>query len=1206
MRILKITIQNLRSLRLNITIDFTRPPLANSGLFAIVGDTGAGKSTILDAVTLALYGKIPRSTDDNKSAMSHGANESLAEVEFEIGNAHYLAKWSIRKAHKRADGNLQEPVRELAIWDQELGQFRGIANKAREMEEAVKKITGLDFERFGRSVLLAQGDFAAFLDAKPLERSDLLERITGTELYTRISVAAFQRHKKESEALLNLLQEIEKLELLLPEEIEVLQKDLELYQLKIAEAASNEKQLRQQIHSWDTYARARENFTQLEAQASQLQAAELAAASDKERLYQHERTVAWAGEFQSLKLLMQTLEGRQKQLDAEGVMILDLKNQIAQKESEKNKHKSALESVQAEYAARQVIWKEANALSLRIEERKQPAADAKQKADDAEEALRQISSKVDQRGKELQTWERELDELRPWLETHSHWAGIAGEFLLLENSCDACTKLEVALNDEKATLEQLKSALKLAEATFQQAEADFTQDQQRLETLRNHFSASIPEQYKADRNSIFRNLATDILTLTERRSMLENYTRLDREYRILLNERNRQLSELEQLRSAELGLHKKLFSHIDQIDELAALANLREEIFAQQQQIANYELDRSNLQEGQPCPLCFSTDHPFRKGHFDKFLDQARKDRDESRKALERARQEERATLQEYAGISAGIQSLEKLLAEEGSLLAIEKEIAGFQTLPYNPELLEKQYQELVNSLEQLQSSNKKLLDLYQELQDAENTANAGYNRQQEALVSLQVAKERCENSAHAINQNTQLLDQKRSALAADFKRFDISLDLQSPSEALLLLDTQRQAYAGKAGRAQELGSMVNAGRTALHVEQSLLLSQKENASNLRTEATAMLTAFKQVMEEWHALVGEKDPVAEEKDMLQVMKKTQNALADSQQKLDSLVQQEKGREGAVRSLEEAISETQNDLDTLRDALLSTGYSLGFSDLEAFQRAILQPEEASAIQDNLRNISEAKARLSGQKTEVVRILEEWQDQIAAWPPREELASQLQEWETISSATHQKIGSLKQRLLDQENLAEKARELQTQVAAHRKEVQRWSAMNDLIGSSDGKKFRIFAQGLTLIQLVYKANQHLAKLSGRYMIQKRKGDDLELEIVDTFQADNVRNMKTLSGGERFLVSLALALGLADLASGKASVQSLFIDEGFGALDENTLETALVTLENLQSEGKIIGVISHIKEMKERIPMQIQVKKKSSGNSEIEIREV
>ncbi len=171
--------------------------------------------------------------------------------------------------------------------------------------------------------------------------------------------------------------------------------------------------------------------------------------------------------------------------------------------------------------------------------------------------------------------------------------------------------------------------------------------------------------------------------------------------------------------------------------------------------------------------------------------------------------------------------------------------------------------------------------------------------------------------------------------------------------------------------------------------------------------------------------------------------------------------------------------------------------------------------------------------------------------------------------------------------------------------KKICSRWGKLNELIGQADGKKFRIFAQGLTLKKLVRLANIHLSNLNDRYFIHKPDDQLLDLEIIDTFQADNCRSMLSLSGGESFLVSLALALGLSDLAGHKAQIKSLFIDEGFGSLDENSLDLALSTLENLRSSGKTIGLISHVNTLKERIGTQIQVIKSGNGLSQIQIAE-
>lgn len=186
-----------------------------------------------------------------------------------------------------------------------------------------------------------------------------------------------------------------------------------------------------------------------------------------------------------------------------------------------------------------------------------------------------------------------------------------------------------------------------------------------------------------------------------------------------------------------------------------------------------------------------------------------------------------------------------------------------------------------------------------------------------------------------------------------------------------------------------------------------------------------------------------------------------------------------------------------------------------------------------------------------------------------------------------------GEVRQQLRQDEENRQKRQQLLLEIEKVSAQVEDWAHLNALIGSREGDKFRKFAQGLTLDNLVWLANEQLSRLHGRYLLQRKVSEALELEVVDTWQADAVRDTRTLSGGESFLVSLALALALSDLVSHKTRIDSLFLDEGFGTLDSETLDTALDALDALNASGKIIGVISHVEAMKERIPVQIKVKK-------------
>ncbi|MGY9371776.1 exonuclease subunit SbcC [Citrobacter pasteurii] len=269
----------------------------------------------------------------------------------------------------------------------------------------------------------------------------------------------------------------------------------------------------------------------------------------------------------------------------------------------------------------------------------------------------------------------------------------------------------------------------------------------------------------------------------------------------------------------------------------------------------------------------------------------------------------------------------------------------------------------------------------------------------------------------------------------------------------------------------------------------------------------------------------------------------------------------------------------------------------FDDRDAFLAALLDEEAFN-------HLEQLKQSLEGQLQQVQTLLNQAQQALATHqqqPPagadltltveylRDALAHLTQQLR--DNTTRQ--GEIRQQLKQDADNRQQQQTLMLEIEKVAQQVEDWGYLNALIGSKEGDKFRKFAQGLTLDNLIWLANNQLTRLHGRYLLQRKASEALELEVVDTWQADAVRDTRTLSGGESFLVSLALALALSDLVSHKTRIDSLFLDEGFGTLDSETLDTALDALDALNATGKTIGVISHVEAMKERIPVQIKVKK-------------
>ena len=205
------------------------------------------------------------------------------------------------------------------------------------------------------------------------------------------------------------------------------------------------------------------------------------------------------------------------------------------------------------------------------------------------------------------------------------------------------------------------------------------------------------------------------------------------------------------------------------------------------------------------------------------------------------------------------------------------------------------------------------------------------------------------------------------------------------------------------------------------------------------------------------------------------------------------------------------------------------------------------------------------------------------------------------ESLSEMTAQK-SECSFRLRTHEENKRKIAGFQQELSERRAMSERWAKLNELAGSADGAKFRRIAQGYTLDVLLSYANVQLRQLSRRYRLE-RVPDTLALQVIDQDMCDEIRTVHSLSGGESFLVSLALALGLSSLSSNRMKVESLFIDEGFVSLDAETLRVPMVALESLRTQGRKIGVISHVQEMTERIPVQIRVNRAGNGRSYLEV---
>ncbi|MBC8153871.1 MAG: AAA family ATPase [Bacteroidetes bacterium] len=280
---------------------------------------------------------------------------------------------------------------------------------------------------------------------------------------------------------------------------------------------------------------------------------------------------------------------------------------------------------------------------------------------------------------------------------------------------------------------------------------------------------------------------------------------------------------------------------------------------------------------------------------------------------------------------------------------------------------------------------------------------------------------------------------------------------------------------------------------------------------------------------------------------------------------------------------------------------------GFSDVSAARACLLDARTLRQLTDEQQTLSELNQTLAVKIQQATRIRQKALDARQTTQPVDEVTEQLLLLDKEQRQKREQLGDVKAQLLADTNQRKQHGKLLKRLDELEQQAVPWRELDQLIGSAKGDEFSRFAQGLTLTQLIALANRRLRDLSDRYLLLKPRDGQDELFVLDQYQGGAERTVTSLSGGETFTLSLALALALSDLASQNVQIDSLFVDEGFGTLDPETLDTAIVMLEKLQQESqKTIGIISHRHEIKERISVQVQVEKGSDGNSRVSIVEL
>ncbi|AFT73503.1 AAA family ATPase [Alteromonas macleodii] len=1231
MRILTLRLKNLNALKGEWKIDFTHSPFIDNGLFAITGPTGAGKTTLLDAICLALYHQTPRLgpiSTSNNDIMTRGTAECLAEVEFDIKGKAYRAFWSMRRARGKVDGNLQSADVELA--EVESGEV--LATQVRPKSEEIEKLTGLNFARFTKSMMLSQGDFAAFLNANEADRAELLEELTGTEIYGQISQAVHQQFSDAKQKKKEFAIKLDGVTLLSDEQITQLEE--EQAQTKSQVAAFNQTLVElQKQQQWQHAFNANELAIKEASEAQQSANNAINEAKQKlDLLAQSEPAEKLRLPFLQRNGLQQDVTRYKERLEEKAAQLPDLKSQKAQLSLEVTNAEQALALTKQQSSE---LEKRINEQVIPLDNQIAQLTTEQQKANENKARLRQSINALTLKRTEIENASADnktkLGELEAYLSEHHTLSGIA-EFISgwsetarhIEHDKKQLETLTQSVNNHRQALSSLDDAIAKTNESLSALRQTFDDKNAQVAKCEKALQAALSDK-PSDTNSA--NATSKASLQQERDTKLHHWDNvlqighIQQQYLALEQEKvslgaqkedlAKQLAQQQSDRQALVDAYKQTRSNLKDIEALIAL----------DAEVAHL---RARLKSGEPCPVCGANEHTTSSVVID--VPETIQKRDSLKQQLDDieqqgARAKESVTHTEFT-LAQVNKKLEQASGQRDTLLekwqqissVLSADIPSFEKIDINTSQSVAQFtQQFKTRLDDISAQLTRLEECEQALNAALQAKNEAQQllqaKQSELAVSLQQREtfekqfnERnveLENKTQGINNSILALSETMTAHGADIHNLaidGIATWLNEKAEALKTYKHNHQLHAKLKDELQGVSSALLVVNRDIESAENQLKDVSEELVQLDNSLKALRDSRTTVFPEGNiAETRNKANAAQE-----MAERNVNECKSRLQQTDTILSR---LEAEIAQLNEQMREKEQALTEATEHFSRQLASSPFDDEQAFSNALLD-------EDTRNTLLELQKRLAQQKQQADLKLEnalatqqslkahanaaQWQSELeehgAQWLDTK-ITQQAQQRDTLLSS----LGQIEQQLSANNQARERQQQLVDEMAAFEAYYDDITYLHSLIGSASGDKFRRFAQGLTLDNLVQLANQQLDKLHGRYQLIRKENEGLGLSVLDTWQGDVVRDTKTLSGGESFLVSLALALALSDLVSHKTSIDSLFLDEGFGTLDAETLDVALDALDNLNASGKMIGVISHIEAMKERIPTQLKVIKRN-----------
>lgn len=1215
MQILKLSFENINSLKGAWTIDFQAPDF-RSGIFAIVGPTGSGKTTILDAICLALYGHTPRIgsiTQNANEVMNRDCDSCRSSLEFKTLSGRYRATWS-QKKQKNFDktGKYGQVVSTMEKFEDGCWIPITDGSKVTSKKQEVQKIIGLSFDQFKRSVMLSQGDFAAFLKSKPNEKAQTLEQITGTQIYSLLSTKVYDLAEEQKKLFEDKQREVELSPVL--DDAVVLTKQEQLKGIT-EEAKVLETQISkiEKESRWiSETAELRNQFLRVKAELERLK-------ENRNEFFRKENVVRLAEHAQNILPMFNTLIDKQslredsiKEKSAAENELVNATKSLKEKDFNFKAAEEAVNNENLQKPKKLALFSQIESLDAEIsplikssrlaqEEKiklENETADCKDHLNKAKEDIRKLEE-----DREKRDLERKED--------------IKGAFLYQRKD---------ELRDCKITAETLSAALADAEGKADKASETVKSQEKEAEALRIR-KEKIASVIEADKvllkeaekrlseildGKTLDELTQEQLSFSEQIPLLEAVKSAlkavcDQKEEIVRQEdvMQRDSAELDNWSSKKEGYEKEIQSLTSRQEELEALV-----------QIDELTKVRAELKEGEPCPVCGSLEHPFaanlppevatakerlavvKEESTDLQKNQKEADRKidvlkdrilvcekrlkELRKNLDLA--EEELTLKcGRAGLTR-----EGVTEEAAAVLITKKESLLID--------IKKRIAKARDAESKAAAAKEKIAGTTEELHRAEmvfSNAQTKFESAKSLLAQAQTGREKARTE----------LEQFWRKTAKEYGSVITDGELFAHNPELF------KRWIAKAAKYEELLESCREIENSLAIKKGTLPGLVESVERLEKssreksdQAAELQTELKTKQLQRDKLFGTKLVEIERKAYERLLSQLAEAKDQAYENLSKARSVQAAAEQRLKTAEQRSAEAEKNLLSAKTEWTDALKKEKFESEEDWRRARLDSEAINALHKEITDYKAQSRSAADRFSEADKKLAEKESQKLTDKSLEVLEAEKREASAEKEKLLEQKGELQKELKTDEEARIKRAGIEDELKKLKHQVAVWDRLNTLVGSSSGDKYRRYVQSLVLLTLLKNANVELTKLHSRYRLAKG-GGDMEIKVIDSDLADQERPTDNLSGGETFIVSLALALGLAQMASNNVRIDSLFLDEGFGTLDDDSLEKALNALSSLNAQGKTVGLISHVDQIKERIPSKIVVKRSAQpGVSRLE----